>query len=63
MVAHGVINASVANIYDIAWHYASVDDRDATNAEIIGIKRDIDVANLFYCRCPRVLHAGRFCDA
>ena len=49
MVTNGVINASVDNIYDIAWHYASVDDRDATNAEISGIKRDIDVAWLVIC--------------
>ena len=43
------INITHSQIYDLAWHYASVDQLAATNQAIADNARDMDIAWLVLC--------------
>jgi hypothetical protein len=43
------VNISVANVYDIAWHYASTEGHAELEAKVDGNARDMDIAWLVIC--------------
>ena len=43
------LNVSVANVYDLGWHYASIEGVQALEAKVDGNSRDMDVAWLVIC--------------
>jgi hypothetical protein len=50
------INITHAQIYDLAWHYASADQLAATNQAIVDNARDMDIAWLVICGQFRLHH-------